>query len=177
MKSSIARIPPPAEYIRLAYQKLVAEIDVQVAKLATARFENVLQCRRGCDECCMRFSVLPLEASVMTDIVGEYKYLDKVSGGDKCVFLSGSLCRLYDARPIICRTQGLPLGYIDEVTESIEVSVCHLNFPENFSFTHEDLLYMDGINQILAELNFQYCQSVSLDPERRFDLEELFKSE
>lgn len=159
-------LPVPAKNIRKAYDQLVAEIDAMADQLGRARFSTILQCGPGCSECCIRFSILPLEAAI---VAWELQLVDQLQEHDeeKCRLLASELCLVYNVRPIICRTQGLPLGYVDEEAGTIEVSACHRNFPADFPFAHEDLLYMQDFNERLAALNFEYCQSAGLDPRKR----------
>jgi uncharacterized protein len=91
-----------------------------------------------------------------------------------CVFLlENGLCCLYDRRPVLCRTQGMALAYLDEESQTIEVSACRINFPEEFSFEQDDLLFMDGFNDRLASLNLQYCRQAGLQPDCRIALSDL----
>lgn len=165
-------LPVPAENILRAYRQLIADIDAMIDTLTGSRFQAVMKCGPGCSGCCMRFSVLPLEAAVVSGILGTRR---TTAGNDreKCLLLADDLCQVYEVRPVICRTQGLPLGYIDEEAGTIEVSVCPLNFPEDYPIGHDDLLYMDRFNRRLAELNLQYCQVAGLDPEKRIPLADL----
>ena len=87
--------------------------------------------------------------------------------------LSDSRCRLYPWRPLICRTQGLPVAYIDTEREAVEVSACPLNFPDDYPFQEEDLLFLDQANSDLALLNSEYCRQHQLEATRRIVLTEL----
>lgn len=123
-------------------------------------------------KCCMKFSVLPVEAALINETTRKVKL--KQAGDDtNCVLLLKDRCSIYDIRPIICRTQGLPIAYIDEDAGSIEVSACQLNFVNDYQFSQEDLLFMDQFNQRLAELNLQYCNVAGLDPQKRIALADL----
>lgn len=164
--------PPTSPDIRNAYRELVADIEVMTEKFAQDRFRTILQCGPGCADCCIRFSVLPLEAAIVAEALQGQKPIPR-DDGDKCLLLSGDLCQVYEVRPVICRTQGLPLGYIDEAAGTIEVSACPLNFPDDYPLTHDDLLYMDQFNSRLAALNLQYCRAAGLDPEKRIPLADL----
>lgn len=172
MDFQIMQIVPPSKNLRESYRKLVADIDAMVGKFTANRFQAILQCRPGCADCCMQFSVLPLEAAFIIEVL-HAQTLNmpmRYAGDKKCLLLLDNLCQVYDARPVICRTQGLALGYIDEDAGTIEVSACPLNFPEDYPLSHDDLLYMDQFNSRLAELNLQYCQDTGLDPEKRIPL-------
>ena len=120
----------------------------------------------------MPFAVLALEAAIIVHLLVPSQV---VSPADekKCLLLREGLCSVYEQRPIICRTQGLPLGYIDEEAGTIEVSACELNFTQSYPFTHDDLLFMDTFNRRLAGLNQQYCCSAGLRPERRIPISDL----
>lgn len=168
------RIHAPVEHIFESYQELVDEIDSQMVQLSRERLQNVLKCKAGCDDCCMQFSVLPLEAAIIAQALQNSKLpvLNEHEPG-KCRLLFSGLCLVYGARPIICRTQGMPLGYVDEGAGSIEVSACLLNFPNEYPLTQGELLMMDGFNQRLAQLNLEYCRASGIDPSQRIALDDL----
>jgi len=171
----------PSHHIKDAYKRLVLELDTAVASITRDRFQNRLHCGPGCASCCIKFSVLPLEAALIERCYKAHVNISvNVNQGTTgrvgvCRFLKGDLCTIYECRPIICRTQGLPLGYIDELAGSIEVSACELNFPADMALEFEDLLLMDEFNGRLAALNIEYCQEANLDPEQRIELEDLLK--
>ena len=175
MSGKSQRLPVPAESIRGAYYQLIADLDTTITALAGNRFQSILRCGPGCSDCCMQFSVLPLEAAFIAEIL-QAKILVAGNDREKCLLLADDLCQVYEVRPVICRTQGLPLGYVDEVAGAIEVSACPLNFPDDFPLTHDDLLYMDQFNSRLAELNLQYCRATGLDSEKRIPLADLILS-
>lgn len=167
-----SQIPPPADTIRKAYRQLIADIDAMIHKLTESRFQAIMRCKPGCADCCVQFSVLPLEAALVAEFLNTQT--PEISRcREKCLLLSDDLCQVYEVRPVICRTQGLPLAYIDEAAGAVEVSACPLNFPDDYPLAHDDLLYMDQFNSRLAELNLQYCQSVGLDPKHRIPLADL----
>jgi Fe-S-cluster containining protein len=171
MKSKKHILLSPNAEIRAAYNELIADIESMMSALTDEHFSTMLQCRPGCSECCMQFSVLPLEAAILA---AELENKDTTPHqSEKCLLLDDDLCTVYEVRPIICRTQGLALAYIDESAGAIEVSACPLNFPDDFSFTHENVLYMDQFNQRLAALNLRYCHETGLAPETRIALADL----
>lgn len=113
-------------------QVLHAEVDARAARVA-ARHEGQLACRPGCSGCCQDgLTVFPVEAQRIRD---EYPEVLESSPGPRggCAFLDASFrCRVYSARPYVCRTQGLPLRWIDEHDENGEAltearDVCSLN--------------------------------------------------
>ena len=165
-------LPEPADTLREAYRALIAEIDTKMARLVQDRFIGRLRCQAGCDSCCIRFSVLPIEAAFIATVVPRSLPLPN-EGGDRCCFLREGMCTIYMYRPVLCRTQGVPLGYVDEVAGTIEVSACPLNFQEDYLFEIDDLYMMDEINHKLAELNLTYCKQNDIAPDVSIALEML----
>jgi Fe-S-cluster containining protein len=105
-------------------------------------------------------TVAPLEAFM----IGEYlKSLPDfelpppsgASGEIPCVFLRDEVCTIYPARPIICRTHGLPLIYPNQQ----EMEVCQLNFTDVDITTIEPqyLLNAESITENLMRLNLAFC--------------------
>ena len=165
-------LPAPDQAIRRQYLELVGEIDLRVRELTEGRLAARIACRPGCSSCCMAFSVLPLEAALLAETLARQPMAAARSPGH-CLFLHDNLCAIYALRPVICRTQGLALAYIDEAEERIEVSACPLNFPEDAPLAHEDLLFMDRFNERLAALNLRYCRLNGLEPGCRVALADL----
>ena len=169
-------LPPPDESLRILYQDLIAEIDQRMQALIRQRFSGLLHCRPGCSECCIEFAVLPLEAALLLAVLGEEgRPAARSSQGNCCFLLENGICSVYERRPVLCRTQGLALAYID-TDQTIEVSACPINFPEEFSFEQEDLLFMDGFNDRLAVLNLQYCRQAGLQADCRIPLSDILAS-
>ncbi|MDG4475788.1 YkgJ family cysteine cluster protein [Thiovibrio frasassiensis] len=161
------------------YLQLITTLDAEIARVAQ-RHVATLSCGPGCASCCLAFSVLPLEAAWMRQAIAALPATDQeqlernlTEDPDRCPLLLDDLCSIYAARPIICRTQGLPLAYVDAAREAIEVSACGLNFPDDHAFTLEHLLFMDPFNTRLAELNQAWCRKRTLDPPTRIPLREL----
>ncbi|HIJ78411.1 MAG: YkgJ family cysteine cluster protein [Desulfobulbaceae bacterium] len=163
-----------AEYDALE-QRLSTHIS-ELSKILSAG----LHCTAGCTDCCMAFSILAVEADRISkafkklpeptrrQIAGQAK-----KDTEKCPLLIDGLCTVYAQRPIICRTHGLPLAYINEEQQAIEVSVCPLNFSPEYQFSREELLFMDEFNAELFLLNLNYCEEHGLDPETRIEIRTL----
>lgn len=162
-------LPHPDPSLCADYRQLVAEIDVAISQLIEKRFVNLLHCRPGCASCCQAFRVLPLEAALLRRAMSAREAVP-AAGDDHCRLLLDERCLVYEQRPIICRTQGLPIAYIDETADKIEVSACPLNFGGDYQFVHEDLLFLDRFNNRLAGLNRRYCRSAGIDPQLRLPI-------
>lgn len=164
--------PIPTPDIRRQYNRLIDDLSGQIKRLEPI-WGRRLHCRPGCAACCQPFSVFALEAAIIAEGAAG---LTAASEPGLCAFLENGLCRIYPLRPIICRSQGLPLAYVDERRQSIEVSACLINFPEDTEFTMDELLFLDEINRRLAALNICYCREHRLDAGRRLPLAEILYS-
>lgn len=111
---------------------LHAEVDRQVSVLEAA-LPMPLSCRRGCADCCVDgLTVFEVEAERIR------RQYPQVLAGEPgppgmCPFLSPEdrSCRVYAARPYVCRTQGFGLRWFEEDEETEEVveyrDICPLN--------------------------------------------------
>lgn len=118
-----------------ALQALHATVDEAVAELV-ARHRNRLRCGPGCSTCCVDgLSVFLVEAGRIA-----LGHPDLLAGGEPgpegaCAFLDAAgACRIYVTRPYVCRTQGLPLRWLDLTGEARgewreHRDICPLNVP------------------------------------------------
>ena len=160
-------LPPVSAPIVNSYAALVAELDLEISRLQQ-RLQSLIGCGPGCSSCCKNFSVLPLEAALMAGSAAASAHLQ--GAGEFCALLVDNRCAIYPERPIICRTQGLPIGYLDEARQQIEVSACPLNFPPSHQFDYDDLLLLDSFNARLAALNNDYCRAAGIDADLRLSV-------
>lgn len=86
-----------------------------------------LRCGRGCSGCCVDdLTVFEVEAEAIVR-----RHADVLAGSPHvegaCAFLDEhGACRIYASRPYVCRTQGLPLRWLeDDGTERRDI--CALN--------------------------------------------------
>lgn len=110
---------------------LHAEVDALAADLARAH-RTRLHCARGCSGCCSDdLTVLPIEAARITVEHSELLAQGEPHPQGACAFLDAAgACRIYEHRPYVCRTQGLPLRWLeeDEHDEIVELrDICPLN--------------------------------------------------
>ena len=115
------------EQLRILYR----EVDERAAELVKIHLSR-LNCGKGCCECCLDdLTVFRIEAE---NICREYTDLlqdDLPHTTGMCAFLDveGS-CRIYPDRPYVCRTQGLPIRWFEELPDSQYVEyrdICPLN--------------------------------------------------
>jgi uncharacterized protein len=112
-------------------ERLHAVVDELVAPIASAHGPR-LTCRAGCHDCCSdALSVFEIEAAVIERHHAELLSAGIANEEGGCAFLDErGECRVYEHRPYVCRTQGLPLRWLerDEDGEPAEIrDVCPLN--------------------------------------------------
>lgn len=119
------------QYLMNFYQKIDTRSLEIIATLAEDGLE--LHCRKGCHACCHDdLSVTPVEAELIRSHFEDALSTTPHPKG-KCAFLDEQgLCRIYPVRPYICRSQGLPLRWIQEDPQTPELDIeyrdiCELN--------------------------------------------------
>ncbi len=156
------------------YQSVIEGVDGVVAELAKLH-DKQIRCLPGCCQCCTITSVLAIEAAIIRQAVAglDARDADKIKQHQdaSCPFLVDSLCAIYAARPLICRTHGLPIAYIDYEQEAVEVSVCPLNFSADYVFEQDDLFFIDNYNTRMGQLNLAYCAANGLDAKSRIRMD------
>lgn len=151
----LARVPTRAvDRVR----ELHREVDEATEPLVR-RHEGQLQCRRGCHECCIDgLSVSEVEAALIVRSA-DPAALRAGPSESGCAFLgSAGECRIYPHRPYVCRTQGLPLRWLeeDEHDDIVEQrDVCHLNVIDTASLAEGELWLLGPYEQRLADLQHQ----------------------
>lgn len=147
-----------------------------IARLA-ARYAAHLTCRAGCSSCCHHhLSVFNVEAANLHKAVAALaeetrarvarqarvvKARQAAGEAVACPLLVDDRCSIYEARPLICRTQGLPL-LIEAEDGAPEVDFCPLNFVTSGAvddLDEDNLVPLNAINLRLAVINLQYEQA------------------
>lgn len=141
------------------YFDLIQRIDENVKRLSAIHGVNIA-CRPGCTGCCVNLTVFPVEFYAVRQAIAEAGIplgVDSFDPSAACGFLQNDLCRIYPFRPIICRTHGLPILYLDDSSGEYtwEVSFCELNFTAHneLEFTGDTLLNIEDINTELSRIN------------------------
>jgi uncharacterized protein len=104
------------------------EIDTRAAELAETHRDRLV-CRQGCFGCCVDdITVFEVEGEKIRNGAAELLATAEPHPPGRCAFLGAEgECRIYDLRPYVCRTQGLPLRWIDEEAEAEYRDICTLN--------------------------------------------------
>ncbi|HVV88247.1 MAG TPA: YkgJ family cysteine cluster protein [Kofleriaceae bacterium] len=121
------------------YRELVGRVDAFVARVA-ARHPAELACRAGCDGCCRtRLTVTAVEAAAIEAWAAEQPAEARAAiaaaarapvepASVRCAALDGDgRCRIYPARPLVCRSHGIPIRLRDGRGLPV-VTACELNF-------------------------------------------------
>lgn len=94
---------------------LHADVDAVATRLFLFHGDR-LQCRRGCSSCCVDdLSVFEVEAHEIRVHNAPLLMVGVPHATGACAFLDhDGACRIYAERPYVCRTQGLPLRWMDD---------------------------------------------------------------
>lgn len=112
------------------YRALVSKVDAFWDQALQTQ-PGAFRCASGCDGCChQHLTVFGVEAAAIRahldamDPRERARLHEPPAHPDHCVFLRHGRCAIYGARPVICRTHGLPIR-IDGA-----VDFCPLNFTD-----------------------------------------------
>jgi hypothetical protein len=106
-------------------------VDELVTPLVAAHGSR-LSCRSGCNGCCSDgLSVFAVEAAVIARHHDDLLAHGTPHAEGACAFLDDEgACRVYEHRPYVCRTQGLPLRWLERDDDGGPVEardICPLN--------------------------------------------------
>ena len=150
------------------YIELRKSIDKRSNQLHSLH-KNHMQCKKGCDHCCMDYEIFPIEFDHIKNSIKDIDIRVEPSIGGSCIFLKDHVCQIYEHRPIICRTHGLPLLFMND--DQWELSVCELNFTnfDDEDFTVENTFPQDKFNSQLFMINKEYLKEIKSE-KSEFDL-------
>ncbi|MEE2827543.1 MAG: YkgJ family cysteine cluster protein [Myxococcota bacterium] len=174
------------------YRNLVARVEAHGARIHDDWSEH-LACRSGCSGCCHRtLTVFPVEAAAIREHIVQEGLPEQVAPPDSgppkvspltllasedakpCAFLDGhGHCRIYSARPLLCRSHGLPVAVSEE--SGMKGDCCPLNFQDLglAQLPSEDFLNLDATNAVLAAVNLAYARATGVDPSQRVALSDI----
>ena len=106
------------------------ELDAEIARVEKVNADR-MHCKPGCHECCIdNITVYEAEAAYIRHYHPDVLEQPPHSKG-ACAFLDeNGLCRIYEHRPYVCRTQGLPLRWVEYEADGRMVEfrdICPLN--------------------------------------------------
>ena len=162
------------------YKQLTTRVDALCNAIAATLGEQIT-CSAGCSSCCTAITVFPVEAAAMRealetlpDLQAEEirRHISEHAGDERCPLLLHHRCLLYDARPIICRTHGLPIVYTSDGRRNSDC--CPHNLTETTSVTGSSVVDLDKLNTLLVAVNSIYLsQSGSTESTERLSIAEV----
>jgi len=175
-----------AEEIFRNYQKLLNKVD-EFSSRIIQKYRKNISCGYGCSDCCQQnLNLLPLEYSFLQEgfaLLPEpiKKILrNRAAQGlldytpyTPCLLLDHGACVLYERRPIICRTHGLPLFITEGDKERRDCC------PKNFTsyclefLPQTDFLHLERLNTILITINRVFASLKRREPGIRLALDNL----
>lgn len=119
------------------------------------KYSDQMKCKEGCSKCCYTdISIYKVESERIkewfdSESVEGQKELQNIWAKSNepgaCAFLYNDKCTIYEARPVICRTQGAPLFLASENV----LDYCPLNF-ESGDPEKIDWLNLERLNTMLS---------------------------
>jgi len=156
--------------------ELRTKVDSLTARILRMHGDSIA-CRPGCAECCRAdLTIFPVEAEPIRIALADLPphlleaVHERCRNQSHCIFLLEERCVVYDQRPLICRTQGLPLQIAAD-----RRTACHLNFTPAGSLQElhpENVLNLNTLNTLLSLLHQLHIGPTG-DPDRRVRLAEL----
>ncbi|HPD61160.1 MAG TPA: YkgJ family cysteine cluster protein [Thermodesulfobacteriota bacterium] len=172
-----------AEEIFCNYQKLLNKVD-EFSALIIKKYRKHINCGYGCSGCCQQnLNLLPLEYSFLWEGFALLPETMKKSVRNRaaqrfgdytaCLLLDQGACLLYERRPIICRTHGLPLFIMEG--DKARRDCCPKNFTSyRLEFLPQtDFLDLERLNTILITINRFFASLTGTDAGIRLALNNL----
>ena len=144
------------------YKQLTARVD-SLCDAITAALGEQLTCSAGCSSCCTSITVFPVEAAAMREVLENlphrqseeiHRHVTEHADGERCPLLLHHRCLLYEARPIICRTHGLPIIYTSDGQRNSDC--CPHNLTDAESVSGSNVVDLDKLNTLLVAVNSIY---------------------
>jgi Fe-S-cluster containining protein len=120
-----------------------------------------ITCSAGCSSCCTAITLFPVEAAALNAALEALPEAHRTAirlhvaaqaGGERCPLLEDHRCLLYAARPIICRTHGLPIMYTEGNQRKADCCPLNLN-DEALPVSGSAIIDIDRLNTLLVAVN------------------------
>jgi hypothetical protein len=119
------------------YRDVASKVDSFFARVHQ-RYAGDMQCDSGCSDCCVvRLTITGVEAHEIQDFVAGWPAAKRAAlaanvgaSTSACAALDpAGRCLIYDARPMVCRSHGVPVRMRTPGSLPV-VEACHRNFTE-----------------------------------------------
>jgi len=154
------------------FEELADKVDAFFARVA-GRHGADMQCATGCSDCChVRLTITAVEAAAIRAHVAAWpadqrRNLADHGPADRCAALDAAgRCRVYAARPLVCRSHGVPIRLRGALPV---VQACH----RNFTYTAPDpdcVLDQATLSATLYAVDAAEAAAAGGDPGPRIDL-------
>ena len=168
-----------------AYRQLCDKIDDFFEKVERSHGDQ-MQCSSGCYDCCLtRLSVTTVEATAivrhLATLTDEQRQVihdaAQSAPAGRCAALDDEgRCRVYTARPLICRSHGVPIRRREPGRSLPVVDVCFRNFADEGALEavpDGDQLDQDTLSTMSATIDAAFADAVGAPRGARIDLAEL----
>lgn len=195
------RSAPASKQIRLdEYEQLSSKVDAFFDRVQ-GRYGAHMRCAAGCSDCCgdhLTVSVVEAESiarALATRDAGTRERLAAraaalVEGEGPCPALeTDGRCAIYEARPLVCRSHGVPmhvpaqgalpvLGQGLELEDGSRVACCQLNFTEHPLEDVDPQCVLDLVNMAatLAVVNARATPDGQTDALRRIRIGDVLRA-
>ena len=151
--------------------ELARRVDRDFSEIRQRR-QAWMECRAGCSDCCRaRLSITRVEETFLRRHLNTLPAAQRTElarrAGDKtremCPALdSGGRCQIYEARPLICRSYGVPLRRRREVSlvNPPVIDVCDKNFIGTSlkMLPEKDVFEQTNLEADVSEIDTEYCK-------------------
>ena len=150
------------------------------------RNQGCMECREGCADCCRcRLSITHVEEAYLRRGLARLPLSVRLelktratTETEMCPALDANgCCQIYESRPLICRSHGVPLRYRHRVPliHPARIDVCEKNFTNltgiaTQSLPIEDVLDQTSLTAELAEIDANHCDEHELPRGERVPL-------
>lgn len=145
------------------YYQMVTRVDALCWGIQEALSDRIT-CREGCSGCCTAITIFPVEAAALQAALQALpdeeqaairRHVAAQAAGERCPLLKDQRCLLYAARPIICRTHGLPIIYSEEGQRKADCCPLNLNDGQP-PVSGSAIIDLDKLNPLLVAVNALY---------------------
>jgi Fe-S-cluster containining protein len=141
------------------YRQLLDRVDA-LCRGIEASLRGHITCSEGCSACCTAVTLFPVEAAALGEALEALpadraaairSHVAQHADGERCPLLERDRCLLYAARPIICRTHGLPIMYTEDNQQHVDC--CPRNLEQCDALPGTAVIDLDRLNALLVAVN------------------------